>query len=391
MKFPRVPRWTYEAAAILIALSIVYFLIQYLLASHNFVMAGGHPIFGDFIGFWSAGRATLDGHVAQVYDEHMIFRYHQLAEPGVRFVAHWSAPPTFLLIVTALATLPFPVATLTFLTSSAALYFYAARKLLLDARALIFAATLPAAIYHFGNVQTGLLIAGISGLALHWLDKRPRVAGALIGLLSIKPHLALLWPLLLILTGRWRTFFAAALSTIALVGVSTIAFGVDTWVHFFEHLGPMQDLITNQRITSPAYASLYANLLTIHVPRDTATAAHALSAIAAVGLAIWIFWKSRDRAVQGAALCAATLLASPYMFFYDFALLGVSAALLGAPRNRFEIISLVFAWAAGLSLPFGYLQPVPLCPLSAWLVLLAVARRAHGATYPTKTELAPAI
>lgn len=368
-------RWMFEAASIAVALLIVAFLLKYLMESHDLAMAGGHPIFGDFIGFWSAGRATLEGHLAEIYDERVIYQYHHVASPAVRFVAHWSGPPTFLLLLVPLAILPFPVAALTFLAGTSAVYFYAARKLLPDARALIFAATLPAALYHFGNVQTGLLIAGVSGLTLYWLDKRPRLAGVLVGLLAIKPHLALLWPVMLALTGRWRAFAAAAVSTILFLALGALAFGIDTYVRFFEHLGAMQQLITNQRITTPAYGSLYGNLLSLHVPRAAATAAQLVSSLAALGASAWIFWKRRDPAAQGAALCAATLLVTPYLFFYDFPLLAVGAALLGAPRNRFEIIALVFAWCAGLSLPIGYIVAVPLCPLAAWLVLIAAFRR----------------
>jgi hypothetical protein len=377
-------RWMYETAALTIALVIVAFMFKYLMDSHDFAMRDGHPIFGDFIGFWSAGRATLDGHLAQIHDERLIYQYHTMAAPGVRFVAHWSAPPTFLLIVTPLALLPFPAAALTFLAASAAIYFCAARKLLPDARALLFAATLPAAVYHLGNVQTGLLVAGVSGLALYWLDRRPRLAGALVGLLAIKPHLALLWPVLLALTGRWRAFAAAALSATAFVVLGMLAFGIETYARFFENLSATQQLITAQRITTPAYASLYANLLSLDAPLVLAIAAQGLSALAALGLSAWVFWRGQDRPVQSAALCAATLLISPYLFFYDFPLLAVGAALLGAPRDRFELAAIVAAWSAGLSLPLGYLVPVPLCPLAAWLILLAAARRARGAAYPTR-------
>ena len=48
--------------------------------------------------------------------------YHQMAAPGVAYVAPWNSPPTFLLMATALATLPYPAAALTFLAASAALY-----------------------------------------------------------------------------------------------------------------------------------------------------------------------------------------------------------------------------------------------------------------------------
>src|SRR5690606_18937305 len=97
------------------------------------------------------------------------------------------------------------------------------------------------------------------------------------------------------------------------------------------------------------------------------------------------------RNIAGAALCAATLLISPYLFFYDFTLLAVGAALLGAPRNRFELLALILAWGAGLSLPLNYLAALPLAPVAAWLILLASARRALGAAYPTRKTPAPSI
>jgi hypothetical protein len=94
----------------------------------------------------------------------------------------------------------------------------------------------------------------------------------------------------------------------------------------------------------------------------------------ALSLASLLFLRGA-RESQGAALCAATLLATPYLFFYDMTLLAVGAALLGAPRDRFELAALVLAWSAGLSLALGYIAPLPLCPLAAWTVLIAAFRR----------------
>jgi hypothetical protein len=52
--------------------------------------------------------------------------------------------------------------------------------------------------------------AGLAALALHLLGKRPVAAGVLIGLLAIKPQLAVVFPFVLIATRAWRTFAAAA-------------------------------------------------------------------------------------------------------------------------------------------------------------------------------------
>lgn len=376
-------RRAFEICALLIAAAIIGLLLMRLSAAHGLVLANGQPVFGDFIGFWSAGRAALDGHADQVHDRAVIFSYHQLAAPGVQYVAWWNAPPTFLLVVMALALLPFPTAAIVFLIGGGALYFVAARKLLPDARTLIFAATLPAAVFHLGTVQTGLLIAGVSGLALYWLDRRPLAAGALVSALAIKPHLALLWPLMLALSGRWRAFGAAATGTIAFVGLAALVFGPDSFLRFFDNLSASQRVVSEQLSTTPAYASLYGNLIDAGLLPTLATAAQATSALAALVLSLWLFRRA-PREIAGAALCAATLLISPYLFFYDFTLLAVGAALLGAPRDRFEIIAFVAAWSAGLSLTIGYFAPIPLCPLAAWLILLAAARRARGGSYPTQ-------
>ena len=362
--------------ALAIAMAIIATLLFLLSQADGLLLANGQPVFGDYISFWSAGRAALEGHAARVYDADFLFGYHQAAVPGVAYVAPFNSPPPFLLLNTALAALPFPLAALTFLTSSAALYVYAARKL--GPGALIFALTLPAAVYHLGSVQTGLYIAGVSALALHWLDARPRAAGALVGLLAIKPHLAILWPLLLALTGRWRAFAAATVSTLVFCVLAGALLGFELYPAFIENLTRSQAQVSEMRITTPAYASLYAGLLGLGASQDLAIAAHAVSAVAALALAAWLFLRG-GRETQGPALCAATLLISPYLFFYDFTLLAAGAALIGAPRDRFELAAIVLAWGAALSLPLGYVATLPLCPLAAWFVLIAAMRRAGTA------------
>jgi hypothetical protein len=383
-----VSRRVLENAALGVAGALIGVMLFLLMGADGLRLASGQPVFGDFIAFWSAGRAALDGQAERVHDLALISEYSRAAVGGVGVVSPWNSPPTFLLIASALATLPYPAAALVFLFVSAAVYLFAARKLLPDTRALIFAATLPAAVYHLGTAQTGLLIAGISGLALHWLDRRPLAAGALVGLLAIKPHLAILWPVLLLLSGRWRAFAAACVSTGVFVCAAGAVFGFDSYARFFDNLGASQELINANRIGTPAFASLYASLLNLGASVAVSSVAQALSAVAALAVSVLIF-RAGDRALGGAALCAATLLISPYLFFYDFTLLAVGAALLGAPRDRFELITQVVAWSAGLSLALSYALPLPYCAAAAWLVLLATLRRARSAAGRPATALQP--
>jgi alpha-1,2-mannosyltransferase len=373
-----VRRWAFEAAAIAVAVSMLGFMLWRMAGTANMTLPSGQPFFGDFMAFWSAGRAALDGQVAHIHERAMLWPIQQAIAPDVRFYAPWNSPPTFLLVVSVLALLPYPVAAIGFLVGTALFFGWVIRRFLPDGRALIFPATAPAILYQFGTVQAGMLIAGVSGLALHWLDRRPRLAGALIGFLAIKPHLAIVWPIFLALSGRWRAFFAAAIAAGVFGALSGFVFGFESYVRWFDSLAASQRLITEQQITTPAYASLYANLLGLGASHLVAISLHALSAATGLGLACIIFRRG-DLATAGAALCAATLLISPYLFFYDFTLLLIGAALLGAPRTRLEYAAAILAWGAGLTVAIGDFVALPVCPAAAWLVLLVAMQRAGSA------------
>ncbi len=373
-----IKRWAFEAAAIAVALAMLAFFISRAVDMHDMAMPSGQPFLGDYMAFWSAGRAALDGHAHEIHDRVMLWQVQQAVAPAVKFYAPWNSPPTFLMIVCVLALLPYPVSGAVFLISTTALFGFAIRRFLPDTRALILPLTSPTVIYQTATIQVGMLIAGINALAIRWLDKRPHLAGALIGFLAIKPHIALLWPLFLALTGRWRVFISAAVTALAFVVVAGLIFGFDTYLNWFESLTYSQQLISGQRITTPAYASLYANLLGMHAPQALAIGLHAASAIAGVIIACIVFRKG-DVLLGGAALCAATLLVSPYLFFYDFTTLLVGAALLGVPRSPLDYAAAIFAWGAALSVALGQYVALPICPIAAWLVLITTFTRVRSA------------
>jgi hypothetical protein len=395
----KIPRWTYEAGAILITLFLLYVMGERLVQANGLALQSGNPVFGDFIAFWAAGKLALSGHAELVHHVPNIQAIQWEAVPGMTRVAGWNSPPQFLLIACALGLFSYPVAAFIWLIGTGALFLYAASKFLPDRRALLFAITLPAFIYHIGSIQTGLWVAGMSGLALYYLDAKPMRAGALIAMLAIKPHLAVLWPIYLALTGRWRAFMAAAVASLLFALAAALAFGWESFPRFIANLDHTSTLISNMRVSKATFGSLFANLIAIGVPQATAMIVHVISALLAFGAAIFI-WRRGDAATQGAALCATTLLLSPYLFYYDHTLLAIGAAVLisgsgGRPRDAFETIAVIFAWAAGLSLAIGVHQPVPLCPLAAWLVLAAALRRslessARGAEHPMRKSPAQA-
>lgn len=361
-----------EIVAIGAALMVFYFMGSKLTGMHGLMTNDKQPLFGDFIAFWSAGKLVLAGKVAQVHDTHQIHLIHLSIIPHLPVVAGWNSPPQFLLIAVLLALIPYFWSAITFLIVSFAIYFIAARKILPDWRALIFAATVPAALYEIGSVQTGIIIAGITGLALYWQDRRPLSAGALLAILTIKPHMALLWPIYLALTGRWRMFISAAVACTIVTLLAGFVYGFDAYIRFFNNLAYTQRLISDHHVSPATYGSLYGNLLSLKVPNNLALAAHAASAAAALVVAGIVWFKGEPR-IQGAALCAATMLTSPYLFFYDTTLLALGAALLGAPKTWWQWPGAIFGWAAGFSVLVGFYIHLPIAPFAAWMVLLSAA------------------
>jgi hypothetical protein len=377
-------RSTAESIAIACTIVLLVVMASRTYGVVNNLLPDGHPLYGDFITFWSSARAVLDGHVANLHDRVFLTKYQLMAVPNMHVMAPYNSPPILLLLTWPLGLMSYPVAAMCFLFATGALYLVMARKLLPDNRAMIWALTLPAAVYHLGTIQELLLVAGLDGLALYWLDKRPRLSGALVGLLSIKPHLAILWPLFLALSGRWKNFWAATLSLAILFVAAGLIFGWASYIRFLQNLGPSADLIFGVHVAKQTYASLFGNVRALGLTIPQAWAAQGTSAVLALAAACWIFLKGDWRA-QCAAFCAASLLMSPYLFFYDFALLGVGAACLGAPRNRLEFIAEALAWASAYTVALGPFAGFPLCPIAAWSVLLVALRRTLAAKAPAET------
>ncbi len=91
-----------------------------------------------------------------------------------------------------------------------------------------------------------------------------------------------------------------------------------------------------------------------------------------------------DRGAPGRALCAATMLISPYLFFYDATLLALEAALLLAARDRLEKIAIARRGLHGLSLAVGLIvYAVPIKPAAAYYPIV----RRCGASRLQETRL----
>lgn len=315
---------------------------------------------------------------------------------GVGF-APWMYPPTFILLIAPLAYLPYLPSWFLWLTVTALPYFAAIRQILPARLAGPFALAAPPAFFNVMYGQTGFLTGGLIGLGLALLERRPALAGALIGLASVKPHFGVLIPLALIAGGYWRALFAASLTVIAMIVASVVAFGDDPWFGFIG-----TSLFHLEGFAAGAYnfVPMTTVLSTLHMAGMTVENAWRGQYASAAAMALLVIWAWRRRpcradtlGLRAAILCLATPLGLPMAYLYDLVLIVPAVAWLWADlrlqgarpweyallASAFAALLAVKAIAATFGVQIGAL-------LTAALLVLAVLRY-RKSLFPGPTEL----
>ncbi len=204
----------------------------------------GKPIGVDFSCYWAASAMALRGEPSAVLmTSKRLYAVEEEAVGQGTFVALWYYPPTFLIIVLPAALVGYLWALGIWTTLTFAGYSMVLRKIIPRAETFWPALAFPGVFANLQNGQNGLLTFSLLGGALLSLESRPLLAGALFGLLTYKPQMGVLVPLVLVATGRWRAFFAAAVTAIAFAGISLVMFGAGTWGAFLNTLEPARRVI----------------------------------------------------------------------------------------------------------------------------------------------------
>ena len=202
--------------------------VLYLATSRDLIDANGKPLGPDFVNVYAAGEMAENGQAPAVYD----WAKHHQAEQAVfqgRDIPYygWHYPPLFLLIALPLALLPYGLSLLFYLSATLAAYAATMWRILKpDRTALLLALAFPAVFVNAFHGQNGFPTTALLGGGLLLLDKRPWIAGALLGCLAYKPQLAALALLMPLVTLRWRVVASAAATITALSLLTLALFGV---------------------------------------------------------------------------------------------------------------------------------------------------------------------
>ncbi|HVV63149.1 MAG TPA: glycosyltransferase family 87 protein [Pseudolabrys sp.] len=342
-------------------LALGYFavLMSSYLGGYWLINTQGQPIAGDFVNVWAAGRLALDGHAAGAYD----WTLHKAAE--VSAVGHgfdnyygWHYPPFFLFAAAALAIMPYSAASLVWLIATLPGYLAAMRAIVGLRAGILLALGFPAALWNATAGQNGFLTASLIGGTLALMERHPLLAGCCLGLLTYKPHFGLLFPIVLIADKRWKVIAAASVVALALGALSLIVFGSETWLAFFEWMPTTSKLVLGQGAADwHRLQSIFGFVRAHGGGQALAWAAQGAVTLTLAAALVWL-WRTRAAfELKAAALSAAALLATPYVYTYDLVALAIPVAYLvriGLTRGfiALDVAGLIAASALLLAFPF---------------------------------------
>lgn len=376
-----------------LALGYLVVLAGAFFQGHFLVDSQRRPIANDFVNVFAAGRLALDGDPASAYD----WPLHKAAE--VRAVGHdfpgyygWHYPPTFLFVAAALACLPYLGAAVGWLAVTLAGYAAALRCIMGERTGVFLALGFPAALWNVTAGQNGFFTATLIGGTLACLERHPALAGVFLGLLTYKPQFGLLFPLVLVADRRWRTIVIAALVALAMAALSWLVFGGESWTALIHWMPVTGRVVLGEGGADWSRLQSVFGLVRAHGGGETA--AWATQAAASVGVAcgvVWLWRRPAPYALKAAALAAAALLATPYLYMYDLAVLGVAVAFLlrvALERGLFASEIGGLAAAAVLILSFPYVSTQ--VGLGAVLIVLALVVQRSVTAQPDAAQRASA-
>ncbi|MEJ7934785.1 glycosyltransferase family 87 protein [Sphingobium sp. AN558] len=388
-------------AALVLAATVIGLLTLFAMA-HGTVDSLGRPLGTDFSNVWTAGWMADHGRATLAWDwpaQHEVQKaiHHDRAIPFYG----WHYPPPFLIIATLLAQFPYVVALLIWQGLTLALALALVRTILPNDRdAVLVALGAPVVLVCLGHGQNAFMTASLLGGGMLLLDRRPWIAGMLLGALVYKPQFAVLIPVVIAARGNGRAFLSAGLTVAALCLVTLAIWGWPVWQAFFDSLPLTKHIIIEngatgwEKIQSP-FAAIRQWGGSIPAAYAAQSAVTALTVIAA-GLVA----RRGSMEVRGAAALAAALLCTPYVLDYDFVLLGIAIAFMAADiarrgALRWEASWLAYAWMAPLfGRALSALIHVPVNLIAAIAVLALAARRAglfdRAFDYPAIRRLIPA-
>lgn len=357
----------------------------------------------DYHIFHLVGTMIREGNGAAAYDVGALAQIQSgLVNEGALML--WSYPPVFGLVVAWFSVVPVWLGYGLFMGGSLALFLMVLRRLSGDWFGIMLIAALPFLMTNILTGQNGFLTGAIAGLFCLWVARSDGLAGLPLGLMIIKPHLAVGVSVLALVSGRWGVIAVAAMTVLASATLSGVLMGWGIWPAFLEGMQASGEYLSQGGFQLFRMTSVFAATTSFGLPGAVALGLHVGVAYIALGAIIAAQMKGWSaRRITALAVIASALI-SPYGYDYDMALVFLALAL-AAPdltrlASRAEGTALILSgWLAsgyGLFVSLAELRSATLPSVGAFgtiLVLILILRiltRAEATGQRAEAETAPA-
>jgi hypothetical protein len=333
----------------------------------------------DFVNYWMAAQLTMSGQQSALFQPEAYAEAITSTFGAQEQDRAWSYPPHYVLLMMPLGVLPYETSAVTFICVTLALFVAGALTLRrLDAAGAdmvpLIAAIAVFAFVNMNTVQNGFLTGALLLLGLAFRGRRPVLAGVAFGLLTVKPQLGILIPLLLLAERDWATIFWSAVVAAAGVALSALLVGTAVWqTYLFGTTIDQQKVLTDWTgIFLYMMPTVFGAMRSLGIESDAAMWVQLPVSLAALAVAFWLFMRDPSRMGRAFALLSATFLVSPYGFDYDMGALAVGAALMiGAGRGWFADLPMIAVAVLPAFVLLTGLLGAPVAPVVVALALLA--------------------
>ena len=374
-----------------LAANVIAFAIRFY-AGQWLVDKAGNLNFTDFFDWWIGSRVALDRNAAAVYNFSAFSAAQALVTkipPPVSYFPYLY-PPTMLLLFAPISLLPCVTGFFVWIAMTLCLFVVALYAIVPDTLLIVLALMpLPVLKCVVGG-DSSFMMAGLLGLSLVSIGRRPYLSGICIGILTYKPQFVLFFPLALLITGQWRVIAGATASALLFAGAAALVFGSNVWLLYLRSL----QTLNPATLLPPNLKGLDQTVLgMMHQAGAGPVAAwvvHLAASLLVIALACQIWFRPVPHSLKAAAFSIGALTVTPHLFAYDLTALSIPAAFLVAdavahgffPGERLVLLGCFLALYLCFSFVIGPIVLLVLMGLVVWRVWQPTETSAAVASVP---------
>ncbi len=282
----------------------------------------------DFDTFHIVARHVWLGHADLAYQFEKLITMQKEVSGGSQSFMPWTYPPQFDILLAPFGLIPIGLAYLLFTAATLAFYLAVMRSIAPGDFVVLLIVLFPAIEVTLACGQNGFLTAGLIGLVCLFIEERPMVAGTALGLMVIKPHLAVAFAAYALLTRRWTVVMTAAAVVLASSLVCTLVFGPHIWAALLQSVHDSAIFLDGAYYPLYRMISVYAGLRTLGASASAAFLGQAVVAALALGsIALALYRQLPARWCLGLTAMVSVSI-SPYAYDYDFLIFGMGLAMM---------------------------------------------------------------